>query len=134
MAINRKINENKNLIFIARANGGIDLNRWVTEDWGFEVEVTRGKAGHCRIGLEEGDRFAFEYGTPAGFCPKTMPLLYTWCEVIRCGGDFTLRGCEDRHSLSFSCADGCIGLRLTARPINRDDSGIAKPNGPRPED
>jgi hypothetical protein len=25
-------------------------------------------------------------------CPKTMIKVYTWCEVIRCGGDFTYRG------------------------------------------
>ena len=110
------------------------MNKWVTEDWGFEITVTRGKAGHCRLGLQEGDKFRFEYGTPAGFCPKTTGTVYTWCEVIRCGGDFTLRGSKDRYAMDLACADGCISFRLSAEPINRDENGTAKPNGPRPED
>ena len=110
------------------------MNKWVTEDWEFDITITRGKAGHCRLGLEEGDKFIFQYETPAGFCPKSMGNLYTWCEVIRCGGDFTLRGCKDKYAMDLACADGCIHYRLTARPINRDENGIAKPNNPRPED
>lgn len=71
------------------------MQKWVTEDWGFELTVTEGKAGHCRLGLEKGDKFIFSYECPAGMCPKTMAQFYTWCEVIRCGGDFTYRGLKE---------------------------------------
>jgi len=110
------------------------MKKWVTEDWEFELTVARGKASHCRLGFEAGDKFTFRYETPANFCPKTMGSLYTWCEVIRCGGDYTLRGSEDKYAMDLTCADGCINFRLTAKPVNRDENGIAKPNGPRPED
>ena len=110
------------------------MKKWVTEDWEFEIVIAHGKAGHCRLGLEAGDKFTFQYGTPAGFCPKTMSLLYTWCEVIRCGGDFALRGSKGKYAMDFACADGCIHYHLTAKPINRDENGTAKPNNPRPED
>ena len=110
------------------------MKKWVTEDWEFSIVVTQGKAGHCRLGLEEGDAFTFQYETPGGFCPRTMGDLFTWCEVIRCGGDFALRASKDRYSLDLACACGCINYRLSAKPINRDENGIAKPNGPRPED
>ena len=53
------------------------MQKWVTEDWGFELTVTEGKAGHCRLGLEKGDKFIFSYECPAGMCPKTMAQLYT---------------------------------------------------------
>ena len=38
------------------------MQKWCTEDWQFELIVTRGKAGHCRLGLEKGDKFVFSYG------------------------------------------------------------------------
>ena len=110
------------------------MNKWVVEDWEFELTATDGKAGHCRLGLEKGDTFVFQYGCPAGMCPKIMPQLYTWCEVIRCGGDFTHRGEKEKYEMGMSCPDGCIMFHLRAYPINRDENGIAKPNNPRPED
>ena len=61
----------------------------MAEDWQFEVTVTDGFAEDCRLGLEKGDKFTFEYGCPADFCPRAMAEIFTWCEVIRCGGDFT---------------------------------------------
>ena len=33
------------------------MQKWVTEDWGFELTVNEGKAGHCRLGLEKGEKF-----------------------------------------------------------------------------
>ena len=38
------------------------MQKWCTEDWQFELTVIRGKAGHCRLGLEKGDKFIFSYG------------------------------------------------------------------------
>jgi uncharacterized repeat protein (TIGR04076 family) len=110
------------------------MRQWVTEDWEFELTVTEGKAGHCRLGFEKGDRFVFRYGCPAGMCPKTMQQIYTWCEVIRCGGDFTYRGCPQKYEMDIGCADGCIGFHLRAYPVNRDENGKPLPNGVRPED
>jgi len=110
------------------------MNKWVTEDWEFELTATNGKAGHCRLGLEKGDRFVFQYACPAGMCPKTMIQVYTWCEVIRCGGDFTYRGLKEKYEMDLSCADGCIQFHLRAYPINRDENGKPLPNNERPKD
>ncbi len=99
------------------------MKKWLAEDWAFEVLVTEGKHQKCRIGLETGDRFCFEYATPEGFCPRAMADVYTWCEVIRCGGDLTARGSNDPHTLDLACPCGCIRLRLTAQAINRDENG-----------
>ena len=110
------------------------MKKWVTEDWEFKLIATDGKAGHCRLGLEKGDKFIFQYECPAGFCPKTMPVLHTLCEIIRCGGNYKLRGSNLDNEIDFSCADGCINFQLKAYPINRDENGKPKPNNPRPED
>lgn len=110
------------------------MQKWCTEDWQFELSVIEGKAGHCRLGLEKGDRFVFSYECPAGICPKTMLQVYTWCEVIRCGGDFTYRGEKEKYEINIPCADGCIQFHLKATPINRDENGKPLPNGPRPKD
>lgn len=45
------------------------MNKWIKEEWSFRVEVTDGYAKDCRLGLEKGDVFSFEYETPHGFCP-----------------------------------------------------------------
>lgn len=108
------------------------MNKWVTEDWQFELTVTSGKAAHCRIGLETGDKFLFSYECPQGICPRVMADVFTWCEVIRCGGDFTKRGEQEPYEMDVSCPCNCICFRLKASPINRDDSGKALPNKPRP--
>jgi len=109
------------------------MQKWIVEDWEFTLTATSGEAGHCRLGLEKGDTFVFQYGCPAGMCPKIMPQLYTWCEVIRCGGAFTYRGEKEKYEMWLSCPDGSISFHLKAYPINRDENGIAKPNQKRPE-
>lgn len=93
------------------------MKKWIKEDWAFEITVTKGKAEECRMGFETGDRFTCEYECPAGFCPKTMHQLYTLCEIIRCGGDFRLRGSNAPYEVDFSCADGPIQFHLTAKPV-----------------
>ena len=67
------------------------MKKWVVEDWGFELTAIEGKAGHCRLGLEKGDTFTFSYECPQGICPRVMAQVYTWCEVIRCGGRFYIQ-------------------------------------------
>ena len=37
------------------------MNKWIVEDWAFDVEITKGEARSCRLGLEKGDKFHFEY-------------------------------------------------------------------------
>lgn len=68
------------------------MKKWMTEDRAFEITVIKGKAEHCRMDLDAGDRFSSTCECPAGFCPKTMPVLHTLCEIARCGGDYKLRG------------------------------------------
>lgn len=79
------------------------MKKWMAEDWRFEITVTDGLAGDCRLGLEKGDSFTFEYGCPADFCPRAMAEIFTWCEVIRCGGDFTHRGCREKYEMKLAC-------------------------------
>ncbi len=98
------------------------MKQWMTEDWEFKLTVMDGKTEHCRLGLEKGDKFVFQYGCPGGMCPKIMAHLYTWCEVIRCGGDFTYRGEKEKYEMCISCPDNCIMFHLRAYPVNRDEN------------
>ena len=93
------------------------MKKWIVEDWEFEITVLHGEAEQCRMGLETGDQFQSTYECPAGFCPKTMPVLHTLCEIARCGGDYKLRGSAASHEIDFPCADHCITFHLTAMHI-----------------
>lgn len=77
------------------------MNKCILEDWVFTVEVVDGNAKNCRLGLETGDTFCFEYETPQGFCPRALSEIFTWCEVIRCGGDFTYRGAKEKFVMGI---------------------------------
>lgn len=110
------------------------MRKWVVEDWEFELVAVEGKARDCRLGIEKGDRFVFSYECPAGMCPRVMIELFTWCEVMRCGGDFTYRGMKEKYEMDMTCPCGSIRFRLKAAAINRDENGNALPSGPRPED
>lgn len=92
------------------------MKKWVVEDWEFEITVI--KAEQCRMGFEVSDRFTCKYECPSGFCPKTMPILYTLCEISRCGGDYKLRGSKLSNEIDFQCADGCIEFHLVAKHLN----------------
>lgn len=110
------------------------MKKWVVEDWQFELTAFEGKASHCRLGIEKGDKFVFSYECPQGMCPRVMTQLYTWCEVIRCGGDFTYRGMKEKYEMDMVCPCGCINFHLKAIPINRDKNGNSLPNNPMPKD
>ena len=98
------------------------MKKWIVEDWTFEITAVRGTAADCRLGIEMGDVFLSQYECPAGFCPKTMPVLYTLCEIKRCGGSFRLRGSPSDDEIDFPCADGCVGFHLRAiRKVPRDE-------------
>ena len=101
------------------------MNKWVVEDWKFELTVIEGKTSNCRLGFEKGDKFVFTYECPQGMCPRAMTELYTWCEVIRCGGDFTYRGFRDKYEMTMPCPCKNITFHLKANPINRDKNGKA---------
>ena len=91
------------------------MKQWIKEDWEFEIEVIKGTAGECRLGLEKGDAFRCAYGCPDGFCMKTAALLYTYCEIVRCGGDLRLRGSDRPDQIEFPCADGPVLFRMKAK-------------------
>ncbi len=97
------------------------MRKWITEDWEFTLTATEGQASQCRLGIEKGDRFVFSYGCPEGICPRVMGELFTWCEVIRCGGDFTYRGEKEKYEMALRCPCGPIRFHLKATPINRDE-------------
>jgi uncharacterized repeat protein (TIGR04076 family) len=99
------------------------MNKWIVEDWAFDVEVIGGEACNCRLGLEKGDVFHFEYETPQGFCPRALTEIFTWCEVVRCGGNFTYRGAKEEYQMEIPCPCHRLRFRLTAVPINRDKNG-----------
>ena len=109
------------------------MKKWGVEDWEFELTVTDGKAANCRLGIETGDTFVFSYECPSGMCPRVMNELFTWCEVIRCGGDFTYRGMTEKYEMDLPCPCKSISFHLKATPINRDENGQPLPNNPRPE-
>ncbi len=110
------------------------MKKWVTEDWEFELTVIEGVAEHCRLGLETGDKFVFSYGCPEGMCPKVMMDIFTWCEVIRCGGDLIHRGEKEKYEMNVRCKDTNILFHFKATLLNRDESGKPVPNDPRPLD
>lgn len=108
------------------------MRKWIVEDWEFTVTATSGEARNCRLGIEKGDKFTFQYGCPANFCPRAMIEIFTWCEVIRCGGDFTSRGCSEKTAMDLKCPCNCIDFRLEAKPIHRDENGVYSGAGQRP--
>jgi len=92
------------------------VKKTILEDWEFEIVVTKVNFP-CRMGFEVGDRFSCKYECPTGFCPKSMPVLHTLCEIARCGGDYKLRGSKKSNEIDFVCADSCIEFRLTAQQL-----------------
>jgi uncharacterized repeat protein (TIGR04076 family) len=92
------------------------MNKIIIEDWEFEITVI--KDGQCRMGFEKMDKFKCNYECPAGFCPKTMAVLHSLCEVARSGGDYKLLGGISKNEINFSCADGVINFNLIAKQID----------------
>ena len=62
-----------------------------------------------------------------------MAELFTWCEVVRCGGDFIYRGLKEKYEMDLHCPCKSICFQLKATPINRDETGKPLPNKPRPK-
>lgn len=93
------------------------MKKWIDENWEFTITVTKGRYDTCRMGFETGDTFTCTYDCPAGFCPKTMPVLHTLCEIVRCGGTLKLRGSDFDYELDFPCVDGPIQFHLSAKNL-----------------
>lgn len=93
------------------------MNKWVEEDWEFTIKVIDGVSKNCRLGFEKNDTFCCCYEVPTRFCPKTMPVLYTLCEIIRCGGSFKSKGSDKDNEINFTCADGMITFHLSAKHL-----------------
>ncbi|WMJ87425.1 TIGR04076 family protein [Anaerocolumna sp. MB42-C2] len=92
------------------------MNKTIVEDWEFIITVTSAKP--CRMGYEVGDTFYCKYECPSGFCPKTMAVLHSYCEVARGGGDYQLLGGNAKNEINFGCADGTVQFNLVAKKIN----------------
>ena len=110
------------------------MKKWVVEDWQFILTAIEGKASDCRLGIEKGDKYVFSYGCPEDVCPRVMNDLFTWCEVIRCGGDFPYRGEKDKFEMSIICPCRIIKFHLKAIPINRDINGKPLPSNHYPKE
>lgn len=106
------------------------MKKWIVEDWSFELTAIKGEARDCRVGIEKGDKFVFSYECPAGICPRVMIELFTWCEVIRCGGDFTYRGEKNKYEMTLPCPCGCIVFHLKAVPMNVEERKVELKNPP----
>ena len=107
------------------------MKKWVVEDWGFELTAIEGTADNCRLGIEKDDKFTFSYECPNGMCPRVMIELFTWCEIVRCGGDFTYRGAKEKYEMDIWCPCKSIKFHLKAIPINRDENGDVFPSHPK---
>ncbi len=82
----------------------------------YTLEVLARKDG-CRSGLEVGDKWDFQWNTPAGLCPKSILVMFPLTTAIESGGDMRERGGESRNSIRFTCPDGVIEYRLTANRV-----------------
>lgn len=91
------------------------MNKFIVEDWEFEITVTQARP--CRMGFEVGDKLYCKYECPTGFCPKTMAVLHSLCEVARSGGDYTLLGGKSKNEINFWCADGPVKFHLVANHL-----------------
>lgn len=88
------------------------MKQWYREDWRFRIEVLQvgeeNQPQACRLGLEPGDVFQCEYGTPAGFCPTSFIKAFPSMEAVRCGGDLRNLGGTGASEITFCCPDGVV--------------------------
>ncbi len=93
------------------------MKSWYTEDWHFKIEVLKvgkeNKATECRSGLEPGDTFECDYGTPLGLRPTVFIKIFPTMEAIRCEGDLRYLGAQTGQEMDFMCPDGVVRFRIT---------------------
>lgn len=95
------------------------MKEWYREDWQFRIEVLRvgerNQAEECRLGLEPGDGFECQYGTPAGFCPTSFLKIFPSMEAVRCGGDLRNIGSSHPTETTFLCPDGVVAFKISGQ-------------------
>lgn len=107
------------------------MKKWYDEEFLFEIEVIsvshdNKTENHCRNGDEVGDVYTCGYGCPVnkdggGFCSKAMMIAFPIMEAVRSGGDLkNLGGCE-KWTKEFTCPDGVVKYRLTAKKTNNEN-------------
>ena len=98
------------------------MKKWYVEDWEFTIEVLqvgdRNAAEECRLGLEPGDKFICQYGTPDVFCPAAFFKLFPLLEVVRCEGDLRNLGSESSTGAQFLCPDGVVLFGLKGERLH----------------
>ena len=99
------------------------MKKWFEEDYEFTITVLAvgpedNPVGYCRMGFEVGDEFTCKYDVPIGFCPKTMPMLHTICEVVRAEGNLKMLGGDDPMGMRFTCANGCVKFYVKGRKLD----------------
>ena len=94
-----------------------NMKKWYPEDWYFKIEVLKvgkeNKAEECRLGLEPGDTFECDYGTPDGFCPTSFIKIFPTMEILRCEGDLRNLGASESNVMDFICPDGAVRFRIS---------------------
>ncbi|OGN91383.1 MAG: hypothetical protein A2Y88_11375 [Chloroflexi bacterium RBG_13_48_10] len=92
------------------------MKKWYPECWYFKIEVQtvgkENKAEECRMGLEKGDTFECDYGTPDGFCPTSFIKVFPVMEIMQCEGDLRNLGASSPHEIDFICPDGVVRFRI----------------------
>jgi uncharacterized repeat protein (TIGR04076 family) len=98
-------------------SGVTNMNKWYPEDWNIKVEVLKvskeDKAEECRLGLEPGDTFESDYGTPNGFCPTSFIKVFPIMEVMRCEGDLRCLSASAPNKMDFIYPDGAVRFRIS---------------------
>ena len=107
------------------------MKKWYDEEFEFTVEVIGYLRGdkperYCRNGEEIGDRYTCTYGCPVnaqgyGICSKTMLMLYPIMESLRSGGDLRNIGGDGPYEKTIVCPDGCVLVRLCAKPLGSEN-------------
>jgi uncharacterized repeat protein (TIGR04076 family) len=68
-----------------------------SEEDEFTISVLKADTEKCRMGLEVGDTFTFEFGTPADLCGDVYFHIYPILHTLRGGGDMKNFGKEESH-------------------------------------
>lgn len=83
------------------------------EDYSFKIIVLSlspdNSPKRCRLGLEVGDVFEFEYGCPGGFCPESLVVVLPLISMVRDGNENLIYPHNE-----FCCPDGVVTFRLEA--------------------
>ena len=107
------------------------MKSWYLEEWEFTIKVLRvgknDKPEECRLGLEPGDKFTCNYGTPCNFCPTSFTKIFPTLEIIRCNGDLRYQGSSDKRNIKIMCPDGVVLFEIRGqKSTKQEESSHAK--------